>query len=196
MEQDQLREIVAWLTAGFIGWIGVYAVYSSYKNKVRAVAVSPRRATPWQKTLLVTAVILDGYLIARASNPILDQWAMAQASPAPWFAIAMMVAGGGLMIVTHLHMGASWRIGVPKKDGDIAALVTTGPHGFSRNPIYLGIMVMLAGAALAAPGPLTISAVALTFIGFQSIIAEEEAYLTRQFGDNYANYKKRVRRWL
>ncbi len=196
MTESDFRYIVAGLTIFFVLWIAGFAVYSSVRNKVKAVAVSPRQATPWQRLLLIVAVILDGYLIARPWAPTLDQWVFAQSSPAPYLAVGMMALGGGLMVVTHLHMGASWRIGVPKEGGDIASLITTGPHRFSRNPIYLGILMIIAGAALAAPGPLTVGALIITFVGLQSIIAEEEAYLVGQFGSEYAAYRKRVRRWL
>ncbi len=196
MTEGDLRYIVAGLTICFILWIAGFAVYSSVRNKVKAVAVSPRQATPWQRLLLTVAVVFDGYLIARAWVPALDQWVLAQSSPAPYLAVGLMAVGGGLMILTHLHMGASWRIGVPKEGGDIASLITTGPHRFSRNPIYLGILIMIAGGALAAPGPLSVGALVITFVGLQSIIAEEEAYLVGQFGSEYAAYRKRVRRWL
>lgn len=196
MSEEMLRWIVAGLTIAFIAWIGGFAAYSTRRNKVRAVAVTPRQATLWQRLLLLVAVALDGYLIARAWAPALDRWVLAMPSPAPLLAVALMALGGGLMIVTHLHMGASWRIGVPQGKDDIAELVTGGPHRLSRNPIYLGILGMIAGAALAVPGPLTIGAFIVTFIGLQSIVAEEEAYLERQFGEQYAAYKKRVRRWI
>ncbi len=196
MAEAGLRNFVAGLTIIFILWIAGYAIFSSLQNRVKAVAVSARQTTPWQRILLATAIIFDGYLIARVWLPALDQWVFAQPSPAPFLAIAVMIAGGGLMVLTHLHMGASWRIGVPQDGVDIAKLITAGPHRFSRNPIYFGILTMLAGATIAAPGPLTISGLIVTFIGMQSIIAEEEAYLERQFGDDYAVYKKRVRRWV
>ncbi len=196
MTESDPRYAVAGLTVFFILWIAGFAVYSSVRNKVRAVTVGPRRATPWQRVLLILAIALDGYLIARAWRPTLDQMVLAQSSPAPNLGIGLMLVGGGLMIATHLHMGASWRIGVPQQGGDIDSLVTTGPHRYSRNPIYLGILILIAGAAWAVPGPLTIGALVITFVGLQSIIAEEEAYLVRQFGSEYAAYKERVRRWI
>ncbi len=196
MSEMLLRWAVAGLTVFFIAWIAAFAAYSTRRNRVNAIAVTPRQASLWQRVLLLVAVALDAYLMFRAPFPLLDGWAFALPSPAPVFALALMALGGGFMIATHLHMGASWRIGVPQGEGDIDELVTTGPHGLSRNPIYLGILTMIAGAALAVPGPLTIGAFVVTFVGLQSIIAEEEAYLEERFGDEYAAYKKRVRRWI
>ena len=196
MSDSDLRVLTAILTVVFIAWIGGYALYSSRRYKMKAVAVSPRQTTPTQKMLLVTAVVLDGYIIARAFMPELDTWLMTAASPSPVMALMLMVVGFLLVIATHLHMGASWRIGVPKDDNNIDALVTTGTHQLSRNPIYLGIMLMLVGMVIAAPGPITVAGLLLTFFGLQSIIAEEEAYLERCFGSEYLEYKTRVRRWV
>ncbi len=196
MIESDLRVWVAVLTVIFLAWIGGYALYSSRRYKVQAVAVGPRRTTPWQKILLLTAVLLDGYLITRAFKPALDDIVMAQPSLSPFLSLAMMLAGFLLVVATHLHMGASWRIGVPGEGNDIEALVTTGTHQLSRNPIYFGIMLMLFGIVLAAPGPITVAGLLLTFFGLQSIISEEERYLERCFGDEYKEYKARVRRWI
>ena len=196
MPEAALRTYVAFLVVFFILWIGGFALYASWRHGVQSVAVRPHQTTGWQRVLIITALILDGYFIARAGLPVLDQWMLASNSPAPFLSLIIMAAGGLLMMATHIHMGASWRIGVPDTGNDITSLVTSGPHSFSRNPIYLAIMMMLTGMALAAPGPLTIAGLTVTFFGLQSIITEEEDYLQRQFGDGYTAYKARVRRWI
>ncbi len=77
------------------------------------------------------------------------------------------------------------------------SIVTTGAFAISRNPIYvafLGLQLAYAWAATNAWGllllPLT---VALLHWG---VIAREERYLTRLFGDEYIHYRQRVRRWI
>ena len=77
------------------------------------------------------------------------------------------------------------------------ALVTTGIHGWSRNPIYAGLFLVYAGIAIAASSPWAlILAVPLAITIRYGVIAREEAYLEQRFGDAYRNYKARVRRWL
>jgi protein-S-isoprenylcysteine O-methyltransferase Ste14 len=77
------------------------------------------------------------------------------------------------------------------------ALVTTGIHGWSRNPIYVGLFLVYAGIAIAARSPWAfILAVPLAITIRYGVIAREEAYLEQRFGDAYRNYKARVRRWL
>jgi protein-S-isoprenylcysteine O-methyltransferase Ste14 len=77
------------------------------------------------------------------------------------------------------------------------AVVTTGIYGRTRNPLYLGLMLMYLGFGtlrnsrwhwmLAIP-----TAAALQYL----VILREEAYLERKFGAEYRDYKARVRRWL
>ena len=77
------------------------------------------------------------------------------------------------------------------------ALVTTGMHGWSRNPIYVGMFLIYGGIAVAARSPWAlIFAAPLALTIRYGVVAREEAYLERRFGDAYRDYKARVRRWL
>jgi protein-S-isoprenylcysteine O-methyltransferase Ste14 len=77
------------------------------------------------------------------------------------------------------------------------AIVTDGPYRRTRNPAYLGMAVTYAGIAIAANAPWAL--VPLPFaiaVIDRGVIAREERYLERKFGTPYADYKRRVRRWL
>jgi protein-S-isoprenylcysteine O-methyltransferase Ste14 len=77
------------------------------------------------------------------------------------------------------------------------ALVTTGIHGWSRNPIYVGLFLVYGGIAIAMHSPWAlILAVPLAVTIRYGVIAREETYLEERFGDAYRGYKSRVRRWL
>jgi protein-S-isoprenylcysteine O-methyltransferase Ste14 len=79
----------------------------------------------------------------------------------------------------------------------VRALVTTGIHGWSRNPIYLGMFLVYGGIGLAARSPWTLLlTLPLAITVRYGVVAREEAYLERRFGDAYRDYKGRVRRWL
>lgn len=77
------------------------------------------------------------------------------------------------------------------------ALVTDGPYRLSRNPMYLALTLFYAGFAVAFSMPITLAllipCLALLHYG---IISREERYLERKFGDEYRDYKTRVRRWF
>ena len=76
-------------------------------------------------------------------------------------------------------------------------LVAAGPYRFTRNPMYLGMMLVALAAALALS---SMAAAALTLVSAlivdRVVIRREEAYLTRRFGKDYQAYRQQVRRWL
>jgi protein-S-isoprenylcysteine O-methyltransferase Ste14 len=77
------------------------------------------------------------------------------------------------------------------------ALVTTGPYRFTRNPMYVGMACAYAGVALAFGllWALLLLAVVLAVVD-RLVIAREERYLDRLFGEDYRRYRGEVRRWL
>jgi protein-S-isoprenylcysteine O-methyltransferase Ste14 len=77
------------------------------------------------------------------------------------------------------------------------ALVTAGIHGWTRNPIYLGMFLVYGGIGIAARSPWTlVLTLPLAITIRYGVVAREEAYLEGRFGDAYRDYKARVRRWL
>lgn len=77
------------------------------------------------------------------------------------------------------------------------AVVTTGPYKLTRNPMYLGMAFILIGVAVAL-GSLMPFFVILIFgwIIQTRFIVGEERFMEELFGQEYLDYKKRVRRWL
>jgi len=78
-----------------------------------------------------------------------------------------------------------------------SALVLWGPYRFTRNPMYAGMAVLYVGGTLLLndPWPFAFLPVVMALVR-RYVIAKEEAYLERQFGDEYRAYKARVRRWI
>ena len=76
-------------------------------------------------------------------------------------------------------------------------IVESGPYRFTRNPIYLGMFLGLIGLAIAFDTLwLLIMLVPFALVIRYGVVAREEAYLERKFGDVYRAYRSRVRRWL
>ena len=85
----------------------------------------------------------------------------------------------------------------PVRTKPTRALVTTGIHAWSRNPIYLGMFLVYGGIGLAVRSPwILILILPLAITIRYGVIAREEGYLDRRFGDTYREYKASVRRWL
>jgi len=84
-----------------------------------------------------------------------------------------------------------------KLRGGTASLITEGPFGLSRNPIYLGIMAAFLGLAIFLGSLTAFIYPVLFFILFQFVfIPMEERRMEEAFGEEYLAYKRKVRRWL
>ena len=76
-------------------------------------------------------------------------------------------------------------------------LVVSGLYKFSRNPMYIGVMLMLTGETLLLLSLSLCIYSFIVFVGFNIfIIAREEPRLKKDFGVDYDNYCKKVRRWF
>lgn len=76
-------------------------------------------------------------------------------------------------------------------------IVAHGPYRFTRNPIYLAMMLGLIGLAIAFDDLWLLALLIPFFLVIRhGVVAREEAYLTRRFGEGYVAYCAHVRRWL
>ena len=134
---------------------------------------------------------------------LLAGWAIQTLLPLPWLTPPIAWSVGGALLVAGLMINATSVFvmvrgnGTLNTNGPSAALVTAGPFRFSRNPLYLGLVLLYSGIAclfaIVWAVPLLIPLVVYTQLG---VIAPEERYLERAFGESYIIYKARVRRWL
>ena len=85
----------------------------------------------------------------------------------------------------------------PMKPGATSALVTSGVYALSRNPMYVGLLIVLVAWAmyLASVWTLAGPAAFVLYINRFQIMPEERT-LAAAFGDSYSSYKRAVRRWL
>lgn len=122
--------------------------------------------------------------------------AAADADLLRWIVAGCSILGGLALAVAAIRNFSRAATPVPTNQ-PTRALVTTGVHGWSRNPIYLGLFLVYAGIGVAAQSPwILILALPLAITIRLGVVAREEAYLERRFGDAYRDYKARVRRWL
>ncbi|WP_082305005.1 isoprenylcysteine carboxylmethyltransferase family protein [Persicobacter sp. CCB-QB2] len=91
------------------------------------------------------------------------------------------------------YLGSSLRFGLPREQ---TKLKTSGPYRFSRNPIYLGLYLIIFAAALALNLWWAWAIAILNFIVYHRIIQAEESFLAEKFGDPYRDYCQSVRRYL
>jgi protein-S-isoprenylcysteine O-methyltransferase Ste14 len=106
---------------------------------------------------------------------------------------ALMLAGQVLRVLT---IGYRYiRRGGRNRQVHADRLVTGGVFAHSRNPLYLGNLLLILGGALVVNAP-ALYAVAIPFFGiaYAAIIRAEEDYLLGKFGAEYADYQRRVNR--
>jgi protein-S-isoprenylcysteine O-methyltransferase Ste14 len=98
------------------------------------------------------------------------------------------------VLIAQIHMRKSWRIGI---DEDVKTeLIQTGLFRISRNPIFLGMRVMLLGIFLVIPNAITLVILIAGELLIQIQVRLEEEFLTRTHGASYIAYQKQVRRWV
>lgn len=110
--------------------------------------------------------------------------------------------GAGL-IVLGLTLGGS-AVGLFRAAGTTpipmrptTALVLDGPYRYTRNPMYLGMLLIYSGIMLVtnAAWPLVFVPVIVAVIN-RNVIVPEEKYLSRKFGGEYEVYRRQTRRWI
>ena len=109
--------------------------------------------------------------------------------------IALAIAGLGLIVTGIVEFRHANTAVVPFSP--TTAIVSSGPFRFTRNPLYLGFVLIYIGVSLAANTlwPLFLLPLAI-FVLSGGVIKREERYLERKFGTVYTDYKTRVRRWI
>ena len=110
----------------------------------------------------------------------------------------MVALSGGFMalsgVVAFSRAGTTIN---PMKPGSSSSLVVTGIYSVTRNPMYLGVLLVLLAWAIYLANPLTVLFLPgfVWYMGRYQIEPEEQA-LTSLFGQKYIAYAARVRRWI
>ena len=109
--------------------------------------------------------------------------------------VMLLLVGGSLVVLARRELA---RHAQPTDPGHpTQKVVTTGVFSISRNPLYLGGIVMLAGVALACQLLWVLMLLIPSIMACQYwLIVPEERYLATTFGERYRLYTARVRRWI
>jgi protein-S-isoprenylcysteine O-methyltransferase Ste14 len=110
---------------------------------------------------------------------------------------------GWLLLVAALSLGgaAAWKMKSAQTHVHVhkptTLIVGSGPFAYSRNPIYLGMTLVVVAVACISNSLWVLLLAAPTAFAIQKFAIEpEERYLEGKFGRDYLDYKARVRRWL
>jgi protein-S-isoprenylcysteine O-methyltransferase Ste14 len=105
--------------------------------------------------------------------------------------LALTFAGIAFAVWARFAIGRNWSGNVTiKQDHE---LIRSGPYALVRHPIYTGILLAIAGTALAVDEVRGVVAFVLVTIGLWLKMGTEESFMIQQFGDQYQRYRREVK---
>lgn len=113
---------------------------------------------------------------------------------AVWIGLGLLHLSFLIIFIAQRNMANEWRIGID--DENKVNLITKGLFGISRNPIFLGVLIVFAGMFLIIPNAVTLVIWISGFIVIQVQVRLEEEFLLKELGTEYREYMNKVNRWL
>ena len=111
-----------------------------------------------------------------------------------WIGFVLTVAGCAFAVWARAYLGSNWSGTVTvKKDHE---LICKGPYAIVRHPIYFGLLVGVAGTALAIGEVRAIFGFVLVVAGLYLKSRYEEQFMREQFNGEYVRYSQRVKRLI
>lgn len=153
------------------------------------MAFMTREKGPLPPVILLIFISLQVVLHMNAPLAILIE------SPWTWSGVAIVLTGIAIIASPALAFKRSETTIVPFQES--SSLVVSGMYNVTRNPMYLGMVTILTGCAVLG-GSLSPFLMPVLFVPVlnRRVIRHEEIMLEEAFGDEYRNYRQRVRRWL
>jgi protein-S-isoprenylcysteine O-methyltransferase Ste14 len=155
----------------------------------------PRALGPLLKTLLFT-ILVPGFVLVGAPYLLLGGFPAPGRGPLAWLGLLCVVIGASI------YFRCAWEfavrgLGTPAPIAPTKFLVVSGLHRYVRNPMYIGVMLVIWGeAALFHSAVLAVYAVMVCIPVHLFVIFYEEPTLRRQFGEQYEEYRRAVPRWI
>jgi protein-S-isoprenylcysteine O-methyltransferase Ste14 len=154
-----------------------------------------RTLAPILNTILFTifvpgtvAILIPRWLVGGFPTP--------EHGPLTWLGLLVVIAGAAI------YFRCAWEfavrgLGTPAPIAPTKFLVTTALHRYVRNPMYLGVALVIVGeAALFRRLHLLEYAAVMLLIAHTFVVLYEEPTLRRQFGESYEVYRRTVPRWI
>jgi protein-S-isoprenylcysteine O-methyltransferase Ste14 len=112
----------------------------------------------------------------------------------PWFGVLFCLAGLLLFLWSLVSFKQSFRVGIDIEHPD--RLITTGIFAFSRNPIFVALVFILAGQFLVCPNWIFLAYLGTALWLIHRQVLREEEYLKTRYGQEYSQYCDQVRRYI
>jgi protein-S-isoprenylcysteine O-methyltransferase Ste14 len=174
----------------FVGmWVGWFVLWRVMAMRVKAAAQSESVSS--RLSHMVPLAIAAGLLaLPRLPIPPLDQRFVPFALWPATLGVVLGNAGLAISVWARFVIADNWSEVVQVKHGH--ELVVHGPYRWARHPIYTGVILMLAGTALAVGEWRGVLAVAIAVASFWRKLRLEETAMRGEFGDAYDRYAERT----
>jgi protein-S-isoprenylcysteine O-methyltransferase Ste14 len=139
------------------------------------------------------------YLVAVLGGATLEQFVWPLSFGLGWVGsvIGLLLGVAGVTLTMMAMQAFRKAASSPDPNHMPSVLVETGPFTRTRNPLYLGTLLMVLGVGIAANMPwVVVAAIPAMLVIHFGVVVREEAYLEDMFGEEYRAYSQRVRRWI
>ncbi|MGA3027075.1 MAG: isoprenylcysteine carboxylmethyltransferase family protein [Bryobacteraceae bacterium] len=171
-------------------WIVLGAVWAA--GALTTKQTRRREAVAWSILHVAVMALAFGLVFGDSFRPGPLHALFLPATPAvQWTGFGITVAGIGIAVVARVMLGGNWSSTVTlKKDH---TLIRSGPYAVVRHPIYSGLALALLGTAVSYARVGALLGVVVAVLGWRLKSRIEEAFMEREFGAEYTEYKRRVK---
>ena len=154
-----------------------------------------RSLIPILNTILFT-IFVPGTVAGYIPYRLTDRFADRASGPLEWLAVVVIVLGAAI------YFRCAWEfavrgLGTPAPIAPTKFLVTTALHRYIRNPMYVGVALVIVGeAVLFRSLHVLVYAAFMLTAAHTFVVLYEEPTLKRQFGESYEQYRRTVPRWI
>jgi protein-S-isoprenylcysteine O-methyltransferase Ste14 len=150
---------------------------------------------PLLKTLLFT-ILVPGFVLVGAPYLLLGGFRIPGRGPLVWLGLMGIILGAGI------YFRCAWEfavrgLGTPAPIAPTKFLVVSGLHRYVRNPMYIGVWLVILSESALLESPLLLGYAAFLCVPIYLFVRfYEEPTLLRQFGESYEEYRRSVPRWI
>ena len=198
MSMESLFRIAFWFVFGGMIVMQVYfATRTRLDGERMAADRNAIKREGWGHAVVraIRSLSLVAFLVLYAINP---PWLVVLSVPFPdwlrWMGVALGIASFAIYAWSRATLGKEWSSPLQMRENH--HLVTTGPYAWIRHPIYLALMVFMAGIALVTANWFLVAFLVVSIADLALRIPKEEQMMIEEFGDEYKAYMQRTGRLL
>jgi protein-S-isoprenylcysteine O-methyltransferase Ste14 len=182
MQVTETALIIIWVVFWAYWFFSAWRDRSPYKRRSSRCSILTFAAIPAILWVIIVGRFAPWLLVARF---LPDTLLVAVAG------ILITLCGTGFAIWARIHLGKNWS-GQPAIRVD-QKIVRTGPYRFVRHPIYTGLLIGVAGSAIATGSAMALCILVIVFVVFVLKSRMEEKFLLEEFGEEYVRYRREVK---